>query len=509
MSPRFWRIGSNVRGGGIDEHAYVTFLRQNGLSRSDFETAVRMLSTGTRLQQTVVRGVSLSESEARAWYNYRGQRVKVRYIELRANDLVPLVGVEEDALRAFYQKHANTPRAAEGPGYLNPEQVKVEYIMAPYEKHEKAAVIAPEQVAAYYEANKEQAYRLPDPPRKEEKSPEGETEASADAVEEKDPQTPTPSYKPLAEVSEEIEKTLRREEAERVIDDIMRKVNDDVWKAYEAQGDMDESASVDIAAIGKRFDMEHKVPPLFSSDNIPANLRGTAGLADKMFGQGVRSIGRPTTTLAATSGKFIFQILDIQPPQPASYDAVRSEVELDLRKEKALNLAAEFAGMARSQADLNAAAGVVRGKIAELLAAMPEEARGEKTPEDFFKTGESEYFERPEYWGYMMIGKTGLSGPYSYVEFARVAFALGATGVEMALEPTGPRAVYLLERADMQQPDAKEWAEDGAMLSSKLLAEKREAVMDGWWADLRRRAHPSEEAMKFLEVLPEWSGQTQ
>ena len=498
-------------GGGIDEQAYMAFLRENSLSRNDFETAVRTLSTGTRLQQTVARGVSLTDNEARAWYNHRGQRVKVRYIELRADNLVPLVSVEEDALRAFHRKHANTPRTAEGPGYLNSEQVKIEYIMAAYEKYEKAAAITPEQIAAYYEANKEQKYRLPDPPRKEEKPPEGEAEANADATGEKELETPVPSYKSLAEVSEEIEKTLRREEAERVVDDTMREVNDEVWKAYESQGDMNESAPVKIAAIGKHFDMEHKVTPFFSSDNIPANLRGAEGLADKAFGQGVRSIGRPTTTLSATSGKFIFQILDIQPPQPAAFETVRTEVGLDLRKEKALNLATEFAGLARSEADLNAAADALSGKIAELLGAMPEEARRDKTPQDFFNTGESKYFDRPEYWGYMMTGetsKTGLRGPYSYMNFAGVAFTLGATGIEMAIEETGPRAVYLLERADMQQPDATDWEKSGAMLSRRLLDEKRMAVMETWWADLRRRAHPSDEAMKFLKALPEWSGQT-
>ena len=495
-------------GAGIDEEAYRGLLQRGGISRSDFEDALRTLLTGEQVSAAVRNSACLSTDEAWLWYGRQAERVKVRYVQFGARDLAPLVAVDEEQLLAYYERHSRVAPAENRPGYLEAEKVKIEYILAPYAKYEQEATVTEEQKRAYYEANKEKEYFISSPKKNEEAVNAASDKPGDDAAAESKPtEAEAPAYRPFEEVAAEIEKKLRREEAERVVDVLMKKdVNEAIWKAYDAQRDMEIAVPVDLDAIAEQFGLVHKITQPFSGEQAPLILPGAWDLVEKAFGQGTTSIGQPSTTLSADAGKFIFQIIEIYPPASAPFEKIKKRVERDLRIERGLDLAAEIAGEARSATDLDAATRAVESRIAALMEKLPEDSRPEKKAADYFHAGESEYFERPEYWEFPRQGKTGLPGPYSYSDVARVAFTLKGAELDMAIEAEGPRAVFLLQRAGIQPASREEFETNKDRIVRELLEWKRAAVLGTWRADLRRRAQPSDEAMKSLESLPEWSG---
>jgi len=504
-------LQANFRGptGGLDEEAYLTFLRNNRLSRSDFETGLQSYLTGKRVEPAVLDSVSLTAEEAWLWYSRQKQQVKARYIQLNGKDLAPLAAVDEDQLRAFHQRYAQVPRRGDRPGYLAPERVKIEYVMAPYAKYEAAADITEDQIRDYYESHKEE-FRLltPEKEKDAEKQPgepkdEQSTETSA---EEAKPEPPAPTYRPLAEVSAEIEQSLRRQTARRVVDELMKQVHDEIWKAYETERETATDILISLGDIAKKLGLDHKITRPFSNTEVDKILPGATGLVERAFGQGTKSIGYPSTTLSATDGKFVFQVLEIFPPSPTPYEKVKERVEQDLRVTKGFDLAKEITKKAVAEDDMEAAARVVAEEITALLEALPEDSRPEKKADAFFKAGESNYFQRPEFWTYQTGDQTGLPGPFTHADFAREAFASKAGERCTALDDTRSRAAFVLERTDVRMVEREAFERDQADAIPLLLQQKRAAVLATWRDDLRRRAQPSEEIMKFLRQLPEWAG---
>jgi hypothetical protein len=346
-------------------------------------------------------------------------------------------------------------------------------------------VVTQQQVNAYYEAHKDQ-FRVP--ARAEAGKPE-----------------PPPTFKPLAEVAPQIESELRQEEATRAVDEDMKEVNDEIATETEVPFGSEEVRTADFAAIAAKFKLVHQVTPLFPADKASFILPGASDLATKAFGQSVSNIRRPSVTLAATEGKFVFQILKIQDPRPALYEAIKPQVEKDYRLAEGYKMAEQLADEAlkANPTSLDAAAEKIEAAIAERLKTVPlalDEVQ--KSPKDFVQLGRSDFFGRPkEYMGFKFPVRTGLPGNFSYGNFVDEAFALNDNVVGKAAEPGDARAVFLLKRAAVKPADPAEFDKDRARITDDLLNRKREAARQTWLAEVRRRAKPSPEVMKYLTAL--------
>jgi len=470
----------------VAQDPYGAFLEDSRISASEFESSLKVLLTGSQLLQAVRSSVTLPSDEAWLWYGRDKERVKAAYIELRADDLAPLVPLDEKALNAFYEQHKEVlpDKAPDGVGYLEPKQVKIEYILCRYQPYLAKAVITPEQIASYYEAHKDQYLG----PKVEGKPP--------------------PAAKPLAEVKSEIESSLRKAEAERAVDEVMKAVGDAVSNATDVPFGSPEEPVADFAAIAKAHGLTCEVSPLFSAKEVEAVLPGANELATKAFTIHELVPSRP---LAARDGKFIFQIPHngIVDEHPAPFEKVRARVEADYRREKGFALAVELASAEQGAPNLDAAAAKLETEIANLLKARPaakEEEKGKERgkppadPKAYFKRGESEFFSRPQEFpqfpGVKWSFAIGMPGNFNYGHFAEAAFAVEDGKVALALEPVDARAAYLLMRVDVEPADRTAFEKDKAKIVQDFLGRKQDAVLRTWLADVRRRANPSGEGMQ-------------
>ena len=283
----------------------------------------------------------------------------------------------------------------------------------------------------------------------------------------------------------------------------MKEVNDEISVQTEVPFGSEEVRAADFAAIAKKFNLVRQVTPLFSADNADAILPGANDLKSKAFGQSAASIRRPSVTLAAQDGKFVFQILKIQDPRPAPFEAVRKEVEKDYRAAKGYELAEAMADQALKDnpSSLDAAAAKIEAAVAERLKA-PSSAKEEikKDPKEYVQRGRTDFFPRPREYamGYRFAVNIGLPGDYNYSIFADEAFALKDNEVGKALEPSGARAVFLLKRIAVRPADRAQFDKNRASIIEDLLTRKRDAVRQTWLADVRRAAQPSQEVMNYL-----------
>jgi hypothetical protein len=473
-------------GVGYDAKGYAMFLERVGLPEQAFESSLKIRLTAVSLAETVLMSVTLPEDEAWLWYARDNERVRTEYIALRAEALAPLVVADDKSVQEFYEEHKNTPpdRDPNGVGYLEPEQVSIEYLLCPVSRYLDTVVVTQQQVKAYYNAHMDRySVRVPS----EEVKPD---------------EPPKFTFKPLAEVSPQIEADLRKEEALRAVDEDMKDVNDEIATQTEVPFGSEEVRVADFAEIAKKFDLIHQVTPLFSADKSGTIFPGASDLRSKAFGQPAANIRRPSVTLAARDGKFIFQILKIQDPRPAPFETIRMEVEKDYRIAKAYDLAQEMADQALKDnpPSLDAAAAKIEAAVAERLKALSsakEEIK--KNVTDYVQRGKSDFFTRPkEYMGLRFAARIGLPGDYDYTHFADEAFALKDNEVGKALEPDGARAVFLLERIAVKPADRAEFEKNMASVTENLLTRKRAAVQQTWSADVRRSAQPSKEVMNYL-----------
>ena len=467
---------------GYDAKAYAAFLERSGIPELAFESSLKTALAAQALNRTVTMSVTLPESEAWLWFARENERVMADYIALRADAFAPLVIVDDKSLQDFYELHKNSApeRDANGVGYLEPEEVSIEYVLCPYARYLDNVVVTQQQVNAWYEAHKDE-YRV-------------QSQAAR-------PNEP-PKIKPLTEVAAQIESELREQEAARAANEVMKEVNDEIAAQTEVPFGSEEIRPADFPAVAKKFNLIHQVTPLFPADRADAILPGANDLRTKAFGQSASNIRQPSVTCDARDGKFVFQILKIQDPRPAAFEAVRQKVEKDYRAVKGYDLALETADQALKDnpSSLDDAAAKIEAAVAERLKALS--AAKEKInpdPKSYVQRGKSDFFTRPrEYMGYRFAMNIGLPGDYDYAGFADEAFALKDNEVGKAQEPDGARAVFLLKRIAVKPADRAEFAKNPADVTAELLARKRDAVMQSWAADVRHAAQPSQEVMKYL-----------
>ena len=491
----------NKAGDGISQKAYNDHLQTLSLTTTAYEKTLKAVLAANHVQQLVIGNVSLPPEEAWLWYNRNNEKIQTRYIMLRAEDLAPLITLQEKDVKAFYEKYADTPRVpgSPQPGYQDPEKVQIEYILAPFKKSLDAVNITSAQVEDYYKKHK-QKYRLPEkPPPKE----EGKDASPA-------PKKTEPEYKPLDDVKEDIQKTLRNEAAWNKAKEIINKVNLEIDSLLSARSDESEAGDVDLKALAQKHGLEYRRTRFFTMDQINTILPGAFALAQKAFGQGIRDLRYPKPPMKADEGYFIFQLLNSRLPQPPPFESIKPEVEKDLRLIHGLILADAIAASVRTAKDFTEAEKLIRNEIARRATEAgvnPEPDSKEKT---WFLTGKSDFFARPRpRWGfdgsrYMDHRNTGLPGPYNYARFASAAFDTEPDKIGSAVEPQLQRAAIVFQRIAYKPADREQFKKNAETVSRELLQEKRAAVISGWRRDLIVRAAPSEEVLKKLFILPEW-----
>ena len=490
-------------GQGLDEGAYLAYLNRIQMPRSTYEKGLQRLLTAQMLQMTVVGGINMPKEEAWLWYSRENEKIQTRFIQIKAEAMAPFVKVDDEALKKFYDTYAETPRkrGPMGAGYEDPEKVQIEYVLAPFAKFAKEATVTEENIKAYYEKNKD-SYLIPE--KKDEKEDAKKDEA---AKEEK----PEPKYQPLEKVKAEIEKTLRNQAAQAKVDAVLKDVNNEIGKTFDTPFGSDEVRTADFKAIAGKFGIEYRRTGFFTADEVNAILPGAWQLSRKAFGMGTSAIGQPRPPLPCQDGKFIFQLVESKPPQPAPYDSVKEDVAKHYRLVEGMNLASRAAMTAAAATTLDEAAGLVEKEIEAIVKESGQTLEKDKGVKTLYTRGESKFFARTSefqnpYTGQMMRyhSQTGFPGASDYAHTADIAFTLKPGQVGVSAEPQGAQAVFVLEKVASQAADRAEFDKEADKIADRMKMKKAEATLNAWLYDVLLRASPSEQVMKYLVNLPSW-----
>ncbi len=147
------RIPAFQTNGRFDQQKYETLLRQNRLTPRQFEAMQKESILVQQIQDFVVNTVTVSESEARIWYNWDNTKINIDYVTFSPADFIDDVAVSEDEIKAYYEENNNK--------YRVPARTKVRYISFHPEKFVQEAIVSDEEIAAYYARN-ESEYKTPE-----------------------------------------------------------------------------------------------------------------------------------------------------------------------------------------------------------------------------------------------------------------------------------------------------------------------------------------------------------
>ncbi|MEE9585171.1 MAG: SurA N-terminal domain-containing protein [Candidatus Brocadiales bacterium] len=395
--------------------------------------------------------VKIPNSEVRGRYAIENEEVKVEFVAIRALDLAKNVSVTDEEITSFYNTHKDSfPDPSKGiPGYKEAEKIKIEYLMARYRDVKKKVMATEDEMQAYYEEHKDTKYKKAETPKGHETK-----------------ESQPPQYKPFEEVKNEIQKTLEREKAKQLVNELINNADESI---YERLG---RTEQISFADIGGDVGIFYKESDYFTREEAKNVIKDADEAVYSKFFE--RENYDPSPPLDAPAGKFTFQVISIKEPSAPPLQTIREKVVKDLKEEKALARAKELAQRFIEKTK--------QTSFEDGLKSLNDECKGA----DFAKK-ETEFFKRPE-----MINDR----PYRYIKaleanapnVARSASKLREGELDVVTEETGKKAVYIIRLTEKKEADQKKFEEDKGKLAQKYLLEKQQDFIHHWAEGLKRKA---------------------
>jgi peptidyl-prolyl cis-trans isomerase D len=146
--PRFFQDGKLV-----DKAGYEAFLADRGMTIPEFENNVRKQIMLNRLQDLATSGVVVTPQEVEREYAKTNDKIKMEYILFKPDDLKSAVTVKPEDLKAYYEANKNN--------YMEPEKRDLALLVATQEKIGATITIPESELRREYSARRDQ-YRTPE-----------------------------------------------------------------------------------------------------------------------------------------------------------------------------------------------------------------------------------------------------------------------------------------------------------------------------------------------------------
>ena len=324
--------------GTIETLDYAKLLSQvvRQMKPAEFEKTVMEFLLVQRYQEIFAKIAASTSDVARQSYMNREEQTKIGVLSLDASTFHNTVGeLPEKDIKEFYNKYKDRPAPEQdGPGYLQPAMVTVEYVVA--EKPDPAkSNLTDEQLMAYFEAKKDRYA--------------------------KNPEAQKPEYPAFSEVKEQVKMDLLDEQ----FDEKVVKLNELSEKAAAAL--LADGAS-EMAAMAARSGLRHDTTTLrqdgrdiyklgddFTRDGgevlknmfDPAYLTEADLKSDDAAAREQKNAVSKVFELQSGS-QYCFRVVELKPMEEVAFkdisQIVRSQVTRHLRTQRALDLAAAEAG---------------------------------------------------------------------------------------------------------------------------------------------------------------------
>ncbi|NDV23869.1 peptidylprolyl isomerase [Desulfovibrio sp. JC022] len=133
--------------GKFDMNLYQAFLQSRQMSAATFENDMRNSALIQKLQEYVTLPVKPTEAEARALFDSASEKVQIDYYYVSGADFVKNMKISDKEIEDFYK--ANPDK------FTIPGRAIVKYIAFTPEELSINETVTPEEINAYYAANKE------------------------------------------------------------------------------------------------------------------------------------------------------------------------------------------------------------------------------------------------------------------------------------------------------------------------------------------------------------------
>ncbi len=495
-------------GGRFDREKYNMVLQQHRLSPRQFETLQKEMMLAGQIQNFVTNAVNVSETEARAWFEWENKSIDVAYAAFSPDDFQD-IEISGDEILAYYEENKGK--------YEIPPRRQVRFVGFYPENFVSEANVSDEEIAAYYQRNQD-AYkteetatashiliRVPESPdsRTIEEKRQKAVELYERAVEGEDFAELARTYSDcpsrqegghlgtfsrqdmVAPFSEKVFSLLPGEIGEPVrtrfgwhvirLEDYQAEsiipiedVEDEIRKVVARQkaGNIAYSRAMemydisfdgdDLVENAQRFGYDVKTTGFFTRARGPENIRNPQSFADKAFDL---AIGQISDILEINEKYYILQPIDIKGAEVPPLEAVESDVKNDLKKEKRIKAAKQAADAFLENA---LKAGSFTGAAQEADQA----------------TASTGFFTRND--PVPGIGRAN--------EFTRAAFSIREPGGihESPLHIDG--RFFVISIADQKIPEEDAFTDQKTQVKARLANIKRQETFDKWLAVLRENS---------------------
>ena len=484
----FQIFGGNVN---VDRSRLMQFLCTNfRLNQEQIDRTLREALLVEKLESMVRMSTKMTTDEIWHRYSWENEKVKFKALTLKAKDFLDSVNVNEDEVRAYYEKYLNDEYddGSGNPGYKLPERVKIECIVAKFDDVEKQVSVTNEEMKKYYEDNKESQFKIttvaskPENAKDDKAADKGAPTADKKASTKEEKKTvdenkdhgkkSSPSYKSFEEVKGEIQKTIARQKALEKSTEIMNKLDEEIYET------IDKAGRPSFKDLANKYKLTYDIPKGKKSANeflTENDLLEVFPDSDKIVQIAFdRDRYEPSVPCDYVEGKVVFQVIDKKSSAAPPLEEIRNQVINDLKLEKGLLKAKEIA-----EKNVGKTTGASFNDVAKSIKV---ELGGKDSP-----ICETDYITRPT----KLFNKDS-----RYIEalkedrpnVAKKAFELKPGQPGVAIETSGEKACYVISLVDRKPADKTAFEKEKENVTKQYLYEKQEAVLTEWQINISRGA---------------------
>lgn len=506
------------KGGAFDKDLYFEVLSSNRINPAEFEEGVEEDLLAARMREKIIEGVSVTDEEVRDAYFRINRKVDLDFVAISPERFVKDVTVTDEEAEAYLKEN--------GSQFMLPAKVKVFYSYAGYDELASGTKVADDEIRVDYEADPEK-YMTAEKVRarhilirpdtkggKDMGAAIAEARAKADAVLEelkaggdfsalakkysKDPGSASQggdlgwfergvmikafedvaftlvkgeisdvvetefgfhiiklvdkvdsAMKPLSDVKDGIRKKLAEKKAAMAA----REASLDIASRFRDAASVDELSKI----VSSHPGVKGAVTPLFSYGDKKVELLKNEMVSDVVFSMRQNDVSR---LLETPQGIYVVKVVEKINPRVPEYKAVAAEIKSLLTEQKAFE-----------------AAGAKARQVAERL--KNKEALAKIAADEKLKVARTGYFSLVE--GF--IPKVG-----AFAGDRPELFSLTAEEPGYADIITHDNSFYLFSFAGAKEADDSGFEPMRDEISKRLLADKQEKVIGGWFEKKRSEA---------------------
>jgi peptidyl-prolyl cis-trans isomerase D len=131
--------------GHFNKDLYIRVLRANNLTPGEFEDSHRDVLLVRKLQDLILAGVHVSDTEVHDRYRFDNEKVNLRFVKLDGPAFLPEVQLSAEEVQAYFDKNRDA--------FTEPDRVRLEYVLYAPKKFIDKVEVSDAEVQRYYEAH--------------------------------------------------------------------------------------------------------------------------------------------------------------------------------------------------------------------------------------------------------------------------------------------------------------------------------------------------------------------